>query len=236
MRLSAFTLTLVFIIILAAVLFYSQWTHDSGIVHSVSPNTSSQAGAAAKQISRMKNITYEYIYSENSKKPEGTAEMIGINAIAVSTGASDVRPGQTFPIYILYKGYFGFNTGNYNSSAFLGNTIDLYYFGYRSPAAKNLLVYNNVANVSKYFTLKNSSMGVPAGLNPVNVLQETVYLEPTLNASGNTWDFCGGLFLAYLNNTHSSGLFGYLSFNGTDVSNSSVLNFVSNDCASVKVS
>lgn len=235
MRFSAFTLTLVFIIILAGVLLYAQEAHASNL-HRTGTNAGSQNGGIAGQISKVKNVTYEYIYSNNGKRLEGIAEMVGINAITLNVSSNEVRPRQLFSLRILYNGYFGFNTGDYNSSAFLQKTVNLYYFGYRSAGAKNLLVYDNVANVSKYFTLKNSTMGVPAGLNPSNYLQETVYLEPTSNASGNVWDFCGGLFLAYLNNTHSGGQFSYLSFNGTDVHNSSMLNFVSDNCTSVKVS
>ncbi|OJT94399.1 hypothetical protein Micr_00123 [Candidatus Micrarchaeum sp.] len=234
MHLSAFTLTLIFVIILAGILLYAQEAHASNL-HRTNVNVGSQNSGIAEQISRVKNITYEYIYSNNGKL-KGTAEMVGINAITVNSSAQDIKPGKLFSIRILYNGYFGFNTGDYNSTAFLQKTVNLYYFGYRSSGADNLLVYDNLVNVSKYFVLKNSTMGVPTGLNPSNYLQETVYLEPTSNASGKTWNFCGGLFLAYLNDTHSGGQFSYLSFNGTYVHNSSMLNFLSDNCASVKVS
>lgn len=234
MHLSAFTLTLIFVIILAGILLYAQEAHASNL-HRTNVNVGPQNSGIAEQISRVKNITYEYIYSNNGKL-KGTAEMVGINAITVNSSAQDIKPGELFSIRILYNGYFGFNTGDYNSTAFLQKTVNLYYFGYRSSGADNLLVYDNLVNVSKYFVLKNSTMGVPTGLNPSNYLQETVYLEPTSNASGKTWNFCGGLFLAYLNDTHSGGQFSYLSFNGTYVHNSSMLNFLSNNCASVKVS
>ncbi len=234
MHLSAFTLTLIFVIILAGILLYAQEAHASNL-HRTNVNVGSQNSGIAEQISRVKNITYEYIYSNNGKL-KGTAEMVGINAITVNSSAQDIKPGKLFSIRILYNGYFGFNTGDYNSTAFLQKTVNLYYFGYRSSGADNLLVYDNLMNVSKYFVLKNSTMGVPTGLNPSNYLQETVYLEPTSNASEKTWDFCGGLFLAYLNDTHSGGQFSYLSFNGTYVHNSSMLNFLSDNCASVKVS
>lgn len=234
MRIGSFTLTLIAIIILAAILVYAQSAHATAS-RGTAPQTSSQASGISAQISRLKNITYEYIYTNNGKL-EGTAEMMGIKAITVNASSYNIQPGKPFSISILYNGYFGFNTGDYNSSAFLQKTVNLYYFGYRSAGAKNLLVYNNLANVSEYFTLKNSTMGIPAGLNPANYLQETAYLEPTSNAIGKDWDFCGGIFLAYSNNTHSGGLFNYLSFNGTYVHNSSMLNFVSDNCTSVKVS
>ncbi|MEM0154787.1 MAG: hypothetical protein QW814_03055 [Methanothrix sp.] len=235
MRPSAFTLALILVIALAGALLYAQNTHAYAI-HSTGTQPSTQSSGITGQISRLKNITYEYIYSANGKKLEGLAEMVGIKAITLNSSANEIKPGQLFSIRILYDGYFGFDTGDYNSSAFLQKTINLYYFGYRSAGAKNLLVYDNVRNVSRYFTLKNSTMEVPAGLNTSNYLQETVYLEPTSNASGNVWDFCGGLFLAYLNDTHSGSQFSYLSFNSTYVHNSSILNFVSDNCTSVKVS
>ncbi len=234
MRFGAFTLTLIFVIILAGIFIYAQEAHASNL-HRTSTTVSSQNSVAAEQISRIKNITYEYIYADNGKL-EGTVKMISINAITVNSSAQNIRPGKLFSIRILYNGYFGFDTGDYNSTAFLQKTVNLYYFGYRSAGAKNLLVYNNFANVSRYFILKNTTMEVPAGLNPSNYLEETAYLEPTSNASGKAWDFCGGLFLTYINDTHSGGQFSYLSFNGTYVHNSSMLNFLSNNCASVKVS
>lgn len=234
MKPDAFTVTLIFIIILAGTLVYAQNVHGTHN-NSAATQTGSQNNVIAGQISRVKNITYEYIYADNGK-PEGTAEMVGIKSITVNPSAYNVQPGKTFSIHILYSGYFGFDTGDYNSSAFLRNTVDLYYFGYRSAGAKNLIVYNNLANVSKYFILKNSTMEVPAGLNPSNYLQETVYLEPTSNASGKDWNFCGGLFLAYFNDTHYGDQFNYLSFNGTYFHNSSLLNILSNNCTGVKVS
>ena len=114
MHLSAFTLTLIFVIILAGILLYAQEAHASNL-HRTNVNVGSQNSGIAEQISRVKNITYEYIYSNNGKL-KGTAEMVGINAITVNSSAQDIKPGKLFSIRILYNGYFGFNTGDYNST------------------------------------------------------------------------------------------------------------------------
>ena len=233
MRLSPFSITVLVILVLALVLFSVQNARplSSGQKTTVSSNPSS----TNNQISRIKNLTYEYIYAPGSSTPEAVAQMISVSEIKTNATSSSVKYNSPFGIHILYNGYFGFDTGKYNSSAFLQKTKNLYYFGYRSTGAKNLLVYGSVANFTKYFILKNTSMTVPSGLSPANYLQETVYLSPTINASGKTWYFCGGIFVSYLNNTHSATAFNTLNFNGTDVYNSSILNYVSNDCTGVKV-
>ncbi|MEM0201953.1 MAG: hypothetical protein QXR73_02150, partial [Candidatus Micrarchaeaceae archaeon] len=66
-------MTLVFIIILAGMMLYAQHAHAYS-PHGTSTQPSSQSSEIAGQISRVKNITYEYIYSANGKKLEGLAE------------------------------------------------------------------------------------------------------------------------------------------------------------------
>lgn len=233
MRLSLFSITIIIILALAAVLFYAQLPHTTKSLGTTTV-TSSQSNTNS-YISRLKNLTYEYIYAPKNSEPVALVQMIGISSISTNSSNNTVKPGGLLGLHILYHGYFGFDTGQYNSSAFLRNTINLYYFGYRSPGANNLLVYDNVANVTKYFTLKNTSMEVPNGMNPANYLEETAYITPTANAIGKSWYFCGGIFVTYSNNTNSGGIFSKLSFNGTDIDNSSVLNYVSDNCTSVSV-
>ncbi len=236
MKISVFSKAIIAIIVLAIILFavpllkgvkYSN-TAGGGVTTTVTPVQSTQ-------ISKLKNITYEYLYKAGAKSPYATVKMIGISNISSNASSKTVYPGKLFSVRMLYHGYFGFNSVTYNSTAFLKNTMDLYYFGYREAGAHNLLVYDNVNNVSSYFALKNTSMSSPPGLNPVNYLMETAYLEPTANASGKSWEFCGGIFITYLNNTDGGQVFGALSYNGTYVYNSSLLNFVSNNCTSVDV-
>jgi len=237
MRISPFSAVLLVIIVLVVVLFSVEYARFNSLSnHHIATNPITNAGRPqTTQISGLKNITYEYIYKPGAKSPYETIKILGINSIIVNSSKSTAAPGNLFSINILYNGYFGFNSGIYNATAFLEKTMDLYYFGYREKGASNLLVYNNIKNVSDYFKLKNTSMTTPKGLNGTDYLLETAYIEPTQNASGKVWEFCGGIFVDYLNNTDGSSLFNSLSYNMSDVSNSSVLNFVSHNCASVEI-
>lgn len=182
----------------------------------------------------LKNLTYENLTSISTGKFYRTIEIYGIHSIAINLSSSNATPGRNVTLSILYNGTFNF--GIYNASAFLDHVVQLDYFGFYQKGAKDMLDYNNKPNVTDYFTVsKNPYITTPQGYNPHNYTETVVNVTPSVNASGKYWMFCGGTFLIYNNYTDWPDVFNRLTYNRTDLSNSSVINYISSTCKELAV-
>ncbi len=182
----------------------------------------------------LKNLTYENLTSISTGKFYKTIEIYGIRSVAINLSASSATPGRNITLSVLYNGTFNF--GVYNASAFLDRVVQLNYFGFYQKGAGDMLVYNNRPNVTDYFTIsKTPYITTPQGYNPYNYTETIVNVTPTVNASGKQWMFCGGTFLVYSNYTDWPNVFNRLTYNRTDLSNSSVINYISRTCKELVV-
>lgn len=182
----------------------------------------------------LKNLTYENLTSISTGKFYKTIEIYGIRSIAINLSTGSATPGSNITLTVLYNGTFNF--GVYNASAFLNHVVQLNYFGFYQNGAKDMLVYNNRPNVTDYFTIsKNPYITTPPGYNPYNYTETVVNVTPTVNASGKYWMFCGGTFLIYNNYTDWPNVFNRITYNRTDLSNSSVINYISSTCKELAV-
>ncbi len=183
----------------------------------------------------LKNLTYETLTNIKTGRFYRTLEVYGIHSITINLSKSNAAPGNNITLRILYNGTFNF--GVYNVSAFLNNVIQLNYFGFYQRGAKDMLVYNNKPNVTDYFIVsKNPYITTPLGYSANNYTETIVNVTPTVNASGKDWLFCGGTFLIYKNYTDWPDVFNRLTYNRTDLSNSSIINYISGTCKELVVS
>jgi len=186
-------------------------------------------------VAKIKNLTSESLYYKSNMSLIGNVVISNIYSVGVTASPAMVQAGSVMNVSVLYTGEFGFDT--YNSTPYLNATREVHYFGFYQEGANNMLVYENRPNVSNYFELlfNETVIGTPPGYSDTKYLSINFKVVPTANASGKTWDFCGGVFMSYSNNTNWGTEFNDLSFNRQNASNSTIFNKISGKCALVTV-
>lgn len=185
-------------------------------------------------VAKIKNLTSESLYYKNNMSLIGNVVISNISSVGITASPARVQPGSVLNVSVLYTGEFGFDI--YNSTPYLNATREVHYFGFYQEGTNNMLVYVNRPNVSNYFALLNDTViGTPPGYSDTKYLSIDFKVVPTANASGKTWDFCGGVFMSYSNNTNWGTEFNDLSFNRQNASNSIVFNKISGRCTLVTV-
>ena len=182
----------------------------------------------------LKNLTYVDLYSFSTHDLVAQIPVVNISSINVTLNDSSSSPGSKISAGIVYGGTFNFN--NYNVSAFLNKTVNIYYLGYYQNGSRTMHVPGNGPNSTRYFkSVGNSQIITPPGASPSQELELQLNITPTVNASGKDWYICGGVFIAFKNNSAWVGEFDNLSLYRTSVSNDTVFNKISDSCAMVYV-
>lgn len=228
-----FAITTVVIILLAIVLVVAYLGYSSAAAHgAVQPNLSPKFEFT--QYSVLKNLTYVDLYSFSTRKLVSQIPVISISSINASVNTPSAAPGKKIHVSVIYNGTFNFN--NYNVSAFLNKTVNIYYYGYYSNGSDTMYVPGSEPNSTRYFTfVGNSNIITPPGASPASELELSLNITPTVNATGKVWSICGGVFIAFKNDSSWVSYFNNLTYHRTDVSNSTIFNRISNDCSEVKV-
>ncbi len=203
-------------------------------------NSSGAGGSTASAsnisyVARIKNLTSESLFYKNNMTLIGNVVISRIYNVSVSAAPVVVQPGSILYVNVSYYGDFGFDV--YNSTPYLNATREVHYFGFYQQGTNNMLVYENRPNVSNYFELlyNRTVIGTPKGYNNTKYLSIDFQVVPTQNASGKSWEMCGGVFMSYSNNTNWGTEFNNLTFNRENSSNFTVFNMISGKCALVKV-
>ncbi|MEM3841224.1 MAG: hypothetical protein QXN59_00820 [Candidatus Micrarchaeaceae archaeon] len=225
----AFSITTVIIIMLliilaAAYLSYSSSSHASTAVPKFE----------FTQYSRLKNLTYVDLYSFSTNKLVSQIPVVKVSSINVTLNRSSAAPGNRVHVGVIYNGTFNFN--NYNVSAFLSNTINIYYYGFYPNGSDYMYVLGSEPNSTKYFKdTSDSQIVTPAGSSPSQELELVLNITPTANATGKVWYICGGVYITFKNESNWPTQFSSLTYSRSDVSNSTTLNMVSRKCSSMEV-
>lgn len=229
----AFAITTVVIILLAIVLVAAYLGYSSYSAHrGASP--SSLPKFEFTQYSVLKNLTYIDLYSFSTRKLVTQVPVISVSSINASVSSASAAPGKKIRVAIVYNGTFNFN--NYNVSAFLNKTVNIYYYGYYSNGSDTMYVPGSEPNSTKYFTsVGNSNIITPPGASPSSEMELVLNITPTLNATGKVWNICGGVFIAFKNDSSWVSSFANLTYHRVDVSNSTIFNRISKSCAEVSV-
>ena len=229
----AFSITTVVIILLVIVLVAVYLGYPAASAHK-GTSPSSLPKFEFTQYSVLKNLTYIDLYSFSTHKLVTQVPVISVSSINASLSSTSASPGKKMRVAIVYNGTFSFN--NYNVSAFLNKTVNIYYYGYYSNGSDTMYVPGSEPNSTKYFTsVGNSNIITPPGASPSSEMELVLNITPTQNATGKDWNICGGVFIAFKNDSSWVSSFTNLTYHRIDVSNSTVFNKISKSCAEVKV-
>ncbi|MDE1869317.1 MAG: hypothetical protein KGH60_05140 [Candidatus Micrarchaeota archaeon] len=173
------------------------------------------------------------MYNKTTGQLTKNATVQSVSSVSITSTTSSVSPGQRLTLTILYSGIFSYNL--YNASSYLDKVTNINYFGFYTQGSNDMLVLNNMANASDYFVILGSpSVYTPKGYSPYNYTATVFNVTPTSAASGKTWYFCGGNFLAYANSTWVP-IFDNVTFFRQNVSTESYINTISSQCVPVTV-
>ncbi len=229
----AFSITTVVVIILAAALLLSTIHVSKGPQQHQAMATTSPS-PVYPDYSVLKNLTYVDLYSTRNGTLTATIPVISVRSIGVSLSSRNISVNQTLYINVTYNGTFNFN--NYNVTAFLRHTVNVYYFGYYQNGTNRMYVYDNRPGSERYFrSVGSSTVSTPPNASLASELRLSTSAAPTANATGKAWFVCGGVFIAYSNDTNWTAAFNNLTYNMKDAGNSTVTNQISGDCQMVNV-
>jgi hypothetical protein len=199
----------------------------------VQVNSQPQSNPQPQYISKLKNLTAEYLYNSTTKKLVANVTINSVNNITLNISSAP-QVGQHFYVNITYNGIFNFI--EYNSSAYVSNIISIKYVGFYENGSSDMLVYNNRPNVSDYFYEPSAPFDyTPKNSDLFNYTAISFNITPTANASGKEWVFCGGEFVTYKNNSNWGNLFNNLTFEKKSTENSTVIDMISSKCVSALV-
>ncbi len=216
------------VIVLMVILFYFV-VFGNNIQKS---NTTSPPPQQFQSISKLKNLTSEYLYNKTSKASKVVIVNNPVSA-NVTINSTSLQVGKAFSVKILFNGTFDFTQ---NTTAYVRNIINIEYVGFYNNGADDMLVYNNRPNVTDYFTLATQAHEyAPPNADAFNTTAIEFNLTPTSNTMGETWYFCGGEFITYENQTDRGAIFNNVTFNRLNVDNSTVINLISKQCVSRSV-
>jgi hypothetical protein len=185
---------------------------------------------SAYNASRLKNLTAEYIYG---KSGEISGIALNLPLKATVSAPAIMAEGSNALVNVTYNGVFNFLI--YNSTAYVQNVISIHYIGFYRNGSDGMLVFNNRPNVTSFFQIASQArVYSPSNTNPYNYTAIEFNITPTAKASG-IWFFCGGVFMAFKNNSGWGNQFNNLTFLKMDLNNGTVLNLISENCSKVIV-
>lgn len=184
-------------------------------------------------IAHIKNLTSISLYNKTTGQLVKNATVQSVSSISITSSTSSISTGQRLTLTILYSGIFSYNL--YNASSYISKVANTNYFGFYTLGSSDMLVLNNMANASNYFIILGPSyIYTPKGYSIYNYTATVYNVTPTSAASGKTWYFCGGNFLAYSNSTWVP-IFDNVTFFRQNVATSSYINTISSQCVPVTV-
>lgn len=194
--------------------------------------TGTQATTAAPDFNVvLHNLTHEYYYYKSNGTQYSEVPIALVRRINVSVKPNTLVANGTINVFVTYYGIFNF--GKYNAGPFLGNTIEIYYFGYFKNGSRKMLVYGNHPNSMDYFTEASPPQTFVPRANQSGLMETDFSINPMQSALGNIWVICGGYFETFKNNTNWVNEFNNLSYNEVNFQNDSIINLISSNCTQV---